>query len=544
MGNKNIQLNWSWPLISYKWLPEILASINHAIEPSWSGLHREMTAYSANTSIGNNIFSQLKTLLQESQLIQEQGKYITPTVTPIEDQVREHLLSVFSLSNLPWTLFYHHLVDKQVSAIFFPELKSNPPNQWPEVATYTVFKQWAEFFQYLELGFLIDSKQFIPVGAITSNMIHDTLFIDKCCKSLGDPRYLTGRDSLHTQADFLAWTSGETSLTVSSDIELSPRIPAEHIDHVFQTTNSSRRCHKSIKEGVTIWDGWILKHLKVYPFSNLTTLILTAKILLDFFLFGDEQFEPTDDIREVVLSARKKWENIPHFQIIGTIWKVLPKLYQDITRLTYGVTYYRNSLKKIDLFSNCIRTQILAITKKELEEVKKIPIRCFRTKRSLHSILHTTSIINTTLTRIEQKNSYVSLEEYVQDKFISFRSFLPTDSIDRRKLLDETVELIEFDKEDVETIIAVEYPVFSCRYQVPIIQLSYWAHLYYEIHNNHKLATIDDLQKKLTRLKNLKRKEIQHYNSNIDNWDKSLCAFQNQIKYLKGNSREKSKTTT
>lgn len=542
MGNEKIQLSWAWPLISYRWIPEILASINHAIEPSWSGLHREMTNYVVNTGIGNKIFLQLKTLLLESQLIQEQGKYILPTVQPTEKHVREYLSSFLSLSTPPWVLFYRRIMEEGISTLSFEELVQNPPRLWPEIARYPVFKQWTEFLQYLELGFLVDSKQFIPVGAVSSNMIQDTQFIDKCCKCLGDPRHLTGRDSLHTQADFLSWTSGESTLTVSADTELAPRIPVEHIAHVFESTPPTQRCHHSIKKGIAIWDKWITNHMKDYPFANLTTLIITVKTVLDFFLFGEEQFEPTDDIKKVVFNAKNKWESIPNFQISGNVWQVLPKLYQDIVRLTYGVKYYRNSLKKIDRPQDCIEIHFLTITKQELEKIKKIPIRCFRSKRSLHSILQTTSMIHTTLSRIEQKNSYTFLEDYIQNKFESVRFFLPSDPIDRQELMNDVDEIVELTDGDIRDIISIDYPVLFCKYQVPIIRLSYWAHLYYDIHNDHKLATIDNLQKKLTRIRNVKIKEIQHYKSNIDIWDKSFCAFQKQINHLIKKSREKSPT--
>ncbi len=39
MGKNNI-LTWSWPLISLEWIPEILASFDNLIEPSWAGLQR------------------------------------------------------------------------------------------------------------------------------------------------------------------------------------------------------------------------------------------------------------------------------------------------------------------------------------------------------------------------------------------------------------------------------------------------------------------------------------------------------------------------
>ena len=74
---------------------------------------------------------------------------------------------------------------------------------------FSIFKQWAQFFQYIGLGFLVANDHFIPESAIKSERYLNIKFAERCLKAIEDPRYLTGTFSLHTEADFLAWTMGE-----------------------------------------------------------------------------------------------------------------------------------------------------------------------------------------------------------------------------------------------------------------------------------------------------------------------------------------------
>ena len=71
MGSREKNLTWSWSLISVEWIPDILSSLGTLIEPSWIGLRRAMTAKTVNRSFANHIFSQLKTFLNETELVQD-----------------------------------------------------------------------------------------------------------------------------------------------------------------------------------------------------------------------------------------------------------------------------------------------------------------------------------------------------------------------------------------------------------------------------------------------------------------------------------------
>ena len=75
MGNRKNKLSWSWSLISLEWIPEILASFDNLIESSWVGLQRQMTVHAVNQSFSNMLFNQLKSVLCETGLVIEDGKY-------------------------------------------------------------------------------------------------------------------------------------------------------------------------------------------------------------------------------------------------------------------------------------------------------------------------------------------------------------------------------------------------------------------------------------------------------------------------------------
>ena len=92
MGNRKINLTWSWPLISYKWIPEILSSFDKIIEPTWAALYREMSAHVANKSFSIRLTHQIKAFLLESVLVEECGKHVKLLVNPIYSDIKYYLI--------------------------------------------------------------------------------------------------------------------------------------------------------------------------------------------------------------------------------------------------------------------------------------------------------------------------------------------------------------------------------------------------------------------------------------------------------------------
>ena len=141
MGNRKNNLSWTWPLISLEWVPDILASIDDAlIKPSWIGLHRAMTIQIANRSFANQIFSQLQTLLKETELVQEIGRHISTSVKPDSNNVKCHLFKYFNESLQPWAKFFR-IVSKGKFELDFNQIVKDPLEQWPEIAKFPIFKQ-------------------------------------------------------------------------------------------------------------------------------------------------------------------------------------------------------------------------------------------------------------------------------------------------------------------------------------------------------------------------------------------------------------------
>ena len=136
-------------------------------------------------------------------------------------------------------------------------------------------------------------------------------------------------------------------LPVSEDPNLFPRIPYDQILKEWETNkNETGAWHAAIINANDIWKQSIKALLSEYPFSNLDKLIYTCKHLLDFFLFGQSKYDTDFIDKESIFTIRKRWKIVKHFMMSEQIWRNLSNLYRDITRLYWGLSYYRNSLRK------------------------------------------------------------------------------------------------------------------------------------------------------------------------------------------------------
>jgi hypothetical protein len=526
MGTRKTKLRWSWPLISLEWIPEILSSFDNLIEPSWIGLQRQLTVHVASKKFSNRIFDQLQQLLIDMHLVEEKGKFIQATVNSNPTSIRKHLTDLLNESSEPWANFFSEVSQKKYELIY-SQIKDNPPLAYPDIAFYPVFKQWSSFFQYIGYGYLTDKEHFIPESLITDEMVQNEKFIEKCLKAIGDPRHLTGNDSLHTEREFLSWTNGEDYLPITVDQELKPRIPFELIHKRWQENKTEKSgLLVALTESTESWYQMIETQLSDYAFSNLVSVIYTCKLILDYFLFGKLVSDNDFIDKEKIYSIQKRWHSVNHFKLPNNLWKILPNLYKDITRLYWGITQYRNSLQR-PIFNEKLYDD--SIFKTKLELTSKIPIRCFRSRRSLQAIFQSFSTIYISLSRLidNQINHYY--QNQTQNRLNDINNYLPANPLKTKELIENLIEFIELNSEEktylqnhIKLDFQFDYP------EEIILQTCFWVHKYYDLLEMPQISIINTLKTQLDMIQKKYIKDINYYEKDQNEWDIS-CNYLKRI---------------
>jgi len=518
MGNRKNKLTWTWPLISIEWVPEILASIKYLIEPSWEGLRRQMTMNVPSRAFGNRLFSQVQALLTETGLIAENGRYIEIINDGSYGSIKIHLIEFFNNNPNNWAEYYREILSEK-KELYYDQLKKNPPPDWSKVTDYVVFKQWTEFFQFLGLGVLLKNNHFVPETAIKDNHTETHKFVEICIKSYGDPRKLTGNFSYHTEADFLAWTKGEDYLPLSDDPNLFPRIPYELIiDEWNKNKYNPGAWRMALVEGTNEWYDSISKILSAYPFADLKKFIYTCKYLLDYFLFGKPKLD-SEYLDAPTLSLTKKtWSLVKHFKISEHIWKLLPNFYKDITKLYWGVSFYRNSLQrpypKDNLYDQTIFDSI------DFSKLKKIPIRCYRSKRTIQAILKNASIIFRVLSKLNDYMIGIDIENKTKIILSECAGYLPSDQLELNDIFPNLENFIEILPEEKTHLLSLpQFDIISEYPTDPILRLCFWVHKFYSLNMNPHLAVFQSTKKKLKSIERRLENEIDFFQSRIKNWD-------------------------
>lgn len=532
MGNRKNQFTWAWPLISLKWVPEILLSFNNLIEPSWIGLQREMTVHVANKSFSNQLFRQLQILLKESCLVTEKGKYISASVKPDYESVRLHLINFVNESSALWADYYN-LISEKKYLLSFPQIKNHPPRAWIEIASYTVFKQWCDFFQYIGFGFLLNYDLFIPESAITTEMRQDIKFVEKCLKATGDPRYLTGNDSLHTGNDFLAWTKGENCLPVSDNATLIPRISYATIIYEWEKNKQELGSWRlALLKSVDEWHQSIHELLSDYPVSNLDSVVHSCKQFLDYFLFGKSVFDNDFLDQEKIHKIKKKWVSVKFFVMSEQIWKFLPNLYRDITRLYWGVSHYRNSLRKPSFNKNFYDERIFKYNKINLD--KSISLKCFRSRRTLQAILKTLSTIYTTLSRLIDNQIDEYYQNQTQKMYYNINDYLPSNPLEIHELFNALEEFIDLDPEEKIHLLKIPEIDINTGYpNTPILQTCFWVYKYNEFNETPYIATVKSIQSRIEKIEKRLIYEIEEYSHYLENWKIACNLLKKKVSKLR-----------
>ncbi|MFX0195358.1 MAG: hypothetical protein ACFFCW_04475 [Candidatus Hodarchaeota archaeon] len=465
-------------------------------------------------------------------MVQEQGRYISPSVNPTYTSTRNHLFKCFQESSHPWATFFRTVYDRETE-LRFDQIKADPPKQWPDIAKFSIFKQWAQFFQYIGLGFLISNDHFVPESVITNNMYGDHKFVEKCLKAIWDPRRLSGSFCLHTGADFFAWTKGEDILPISDDPDLVPRIPYDVMIHTYEINKNDRGAWRTaLRKGVDEWCSSIHTQLSKYPFSNLYELINNCKLLIDYFLFGRPCYTNDYLDREDLQETKKMWLSVKQFKIAEGIWNILPNLFRDVTRLYWGISYYRESLRKPTFATQLVNEKIFDF--KEVHGVRKIPIRCYRSKRTLYAVLRNLSFIHRALSRMTPSKTLEYYQMQAKKLYLDVTMYLPSDPLELVELLEDVEDLVGLLQEEKQDLLNVPKIDISSNYlNSPILQMCFWIHRYHEYMGNASILALTGIKKRLEGLQERLTKEIRHFDIKNNNWDNAHYRLKEKLRTLR-----------
>jgi len=351
-------------------------------------------------------------------------------------------------------------------------------------------------------------------------MTHDIRFVEQTLKAIGDPRHLTGKHCLHTECDFFSWTKGEDNLPVTHDSGLVPRIPLERVYQEFEKYKHELGSWRTaLTKGKYEWYLMVNDLLSEYPFSDLISVIYTCKMFLDYFLFGRTILDNDFIDKEQNFKIQKRWKSVKSFMMSENIWKSIPYLYKDITRLYWGISHYRNSLQKSFLDNNLYDENIFKI---KLDQVNKITIRCFRSRRTLQAILKSLSTIYISLSRLDDDKATQYYQTKTKEVYDIVQNYIPSNPLEASELLKELEEFIELNSEDKKCLlntpkidIHFDYP------DQPRLQTCFWINKYNDLIEIPQVLITNRIREQLNMMENKYIKEIKYYEKDLDQWQKS-----------------------
>jgi hypothetical protein len=526
-----MDLNWRWHLISLEWLPEILGSFDCLIEPSWQGLKRNMLRGAVNKKFGNRMFGQLKSLLIDTSLVSENNGHIISNVYPNRTEIQIHLRELFNVSNDPWANAFRHLFNIKRPMIY-NDLSNDILTIFPDLSNYSIYRQWANYFQFIGYGFLLSHDSFIPASGIVDLIERDERFVNKCFMAIVDPRFLTGAFSLHSNADYLAWTRGEDLLPITTDTRLEPRIPLEIVNenlNIMRISDTPELFSDNLMRAGRIWSNYIGKILNLAGIENIEELLLSCKLLIDYFIFGRDNMTDDHIDTDTLNTARNLWNSVPHFTVSGGIWDALPNAYRDVTKLCWGILYFRNSLRKPNDLNGKCNPQ--AIEKVKFIELRKLSIRCAKSRRTLNGLLMVFSSLNNSISRLQKENIHKKYQDKAETIFKKAYHFLPSDKLEAVVYIKELEELISLQSFERQHLLkSYEFDFHSNVPSNTTLQVCYWINKFNKLTNSSHIKTILNVRNQLEGLKMGLIQEISLYNSKNNLWQDSCLRIKRILK--------------
>ena len=305
-------------------------------------------------------------------------------------------------------------------------------------------------------------------------------------------------------------------MPISKDTRLKHRIPHEIITDGSSTTSPIEK----MNYGVLYWKRQIHETISETITIELAQLIITYKIFIDYFLFGRRRYTVDYLSKNKTDSIREQWSEIPNFRISDNVWKSLPKLFNNITRLSFGILYYRNSLQRIIKPWDYYNEKFLEI--ENSDRIKNLPIRSLRTKRTISNFIENISAINCAISRIISSNSIKKIKSNCIKLYQDSANFLPKDSIDLKSVLSDASKLIVIDKNEISNFNHdVPINLISDCPEYDKISSCYWVHRSKDILSNPKAIAIQSLKRKLEKLEKQLILDISYFEGGLKDWEEA-----------------------
>ena len=180
--------------------------------------------------------------------------------------------------------------------------------------------------------------------------LEGTDLIEKCFYYQGDPRTLTYKFSTHSQADRFSLNKGEVYLAFSEEIGLQtgPHFPVVSLKK-RRTNSETSGIIQDIQISISSWKSNVHSELSSNNINDLQKVILTSKLLVDYFLFGESNNSDDHLDYNQLMQIKTLWEGESSYKRNQRFWEAFPKYYRDITRLFWSEKFYNNNLiRRID----------------------------------------------------------------------------------------------------------------------------------------------------------------------------------------------------
>ncbi len=221
-----------------------------------------------------------------------------------------------------------------------------------------------------------------------------------------------------------------------------------------------------------------------------------------------------------------------HFKMAHGTWRILPNLYKDVTRLYWGISHYRNSFQRPMLSDGLFDEGIFNI--RDINEVKVIPVRCFRSKRTLLAILRTFLTIYKSLSRLMDNNIGEYCKVETEQLYADVNNYLPSDTLELSEIMSDLDSLIEFSAEEKMHILNIPEIDIFCGYpDKPVLQLCFWVHKHNELAGNPHILAVNLIRNRLEMLENRLIKEINYYKKGLDGWDMACRRLKEKVVLLR-----------
>ena len=207
----------------------------------------------------------------------------------------------------------------------------------------------------------------------------------------------------------------------------------------------------------------------------------------------------------------------------------MPNLYRDTTRLYWGIYFYRNSLHKPDQQNFLYNDEYFGHTYND--QLRKISIKCYRSKRTLAGIIKSYSTLFKSLTRLKDKKVDEYFESQTKQIYGDLKEYLPSNPIETSELLNQIEGIIEVDANDLSNVInPISFDISTGHSREPMLHLCFWVHRHYEITGHPRIRSLEKIRKRLKNREIRLLEECEYYEKGMSEWQEACERLKDKMR--------------